>query len=219
MSLAITPYLPGWLATLPGPAPARTRRSHDALLAASSDETLMTRWQRGDAAAFEQLYRRYRERLHRYLLRLAPSAAEAEELFQEVWMALIRQRDRYVARERFASWLFAIAHRRAADRWRALHRHVPDWRTGAPQDSEQPLAGVSGEQAPEHQLDEQARGAALLAAIEQLPLLQREAFLLRAEAGLSVDDIAAVTQVSRETAKSRLRYAYARLRQQMEPWR
>lgn len=219
MSLASTPYLPGWLATLPGPGPAWARRDHDALLADGSDEILMARWQQGDPAAFEQLYRRYRERLHRYVLRLAPSAAEAEELFQDIWMALIRQRDRYVARERFTSWLFAIAHRRAADRWRALHRHVPDWRTGSAEDSEQPLAGISGGQTPEYHLDEQARGAALLAAIEQLPLPQREAFLLRAEAGLGLDDIAAITQVSRETAKSRLRYAYARLRQRLEPWR
>ncbi len=56
----------------------------------------------------------------------------------------------------------------------------------------------------------------LLGALEDLPSEQREAFLLREEAGLGVSDIAQTTGVSRETAKSRLRYAVARLRQALE---
>ena len=51
-----------------------------------------------------------------------------------------------------------------------------------------------------------------LALIAALPPAQREAFLLKEEGGLSLDEIATVTDVSREAAKSRLRYAVARLR-------
>ncbi|MET0331526.1 MAG: sigma-70 family RNA polymerase sigma factor [Dyella sp.] len=86
----------------------------DSLIEALSDEACMCRYQRGDDKAFEQLYARYRQRLHRYALRLAPRAAEAEELFQEVWTAVIQGRAQYRPSARFASWLFAIAHRRAA---------------------------------------------------------------------------------------------------------
>jgi RNA polymerase sigma-70 factor (ECF subfamily) len=46
--------------------------------------------------------------------------------------------------------------------------------------------------------------------------LQRDAFLLHVEAGLSLDDIAALTAATRETVKSRLRYAYRRLRAALE---
>ena len=52
----------------------------------------------------------------------------------------------------------------------------------------------------------------MIAAVEALPAAQREAFLLVAEGGLSVDEIARAIGVGFETAKSRLRYAYARLR-------
>jgi RNA polymerase sigma factor (sigma-70 family) len=57
---------------------------------------------------------------------------------------------------------------------------------------------------------------ALLDALAALPAVQREAFLLQAEGGLSVADIAQATGVPAETAKSRLRYARAALRQTLE---
>jgi len=62
-------------------------------------------------------------------------------------------------------------------------------------------------------------GLALLEAIRNLPLPQREAFLMKADGDLSLDDIAMATQVSRETVKSRLRYAQRRLRDALEAWR
>jgi RNA polymerase sigma-70 factor (ECF subfamily) len=54
--------------------------------------------------------------------------------------------------------------------------------------------------------------ARILAALDDLPEAQREAFVLQQEGGLSVEEIAAATGVNRETAKSRLRYALAKLR-------
>jgi RNA polymerase sigma-70 factor (ECF subfamily) len=55
--------------------------------------------------------------------------------------------------------------------------------------------------------------------IAGLPEAQREAFLLQQEGGMSVEDIAQATGVTRETAKSRLRYAMVKLRQGMLGWR
>lgn len=65
-------------------------------------------------------------------------------------------------------------------------------------------------------LQSQEQGEALIAAVGQLPPDQREAFLLQAEAGMSVEEIAAATGVNFETAKSRLRYARASLRRQLQ---
>ena len=79
---------------------------------------------------------------------------------------------------------------------------------------------VDGHQAePAANASREEAGHALLDAIARLPVLQREAFLLQAEEGMSVDEIAVVTGVNRETAKSRLRYANARLRKELEAWR
>lgn len=189
-------------------------------LATDSDDVLMSAYGRGDAQAFRVLYLRYHEKLHRYLLRLATEPAEAEEVFQDVWISIIRGRERYEPKASFAAWLFAIAHRRAADRWRALVRHAPDAGRRADEDGvalEDLLPPVT--QTPERNSGNAALGKALLDAIQQLPLPQRETFLMKAEGDLSLDEIAAATGVSRETAKSRLRYAQNRLRAALEDWR
>jgi RNA polymerase sigma-70 factor, ECF subfamily len=189
--------------------------------AALTDEACMARYQQGDAAAFRTLYTRYRDRLHRYTLRLATRGSEAEEVFQEVWLTVIRSRDNYRPTASFAAWLFSIAHRRAADRWRSLGRHAPEARDGIGEDeidlAEQHV--LASHETPERHAHNERLRHALLEAVQQLPWPQREAFLLRAEGELSLDEIAAVTGVARETAKSRLRYAQRRLREALEGWR
>ncbi len=185
------------------------------------DEDCMGRYQQGDAAAFRVLYLRYRDKLHRYALRLANSPSEAEEVFQEAWISVIRSKDGYRPGHAFAAWLFSMAHRRAADRWRALTRHAPDGQHAVDSDEPEVLErhGHAVHHTPECHLHNDALRDALQAAVQQLPLPQREAFLLRAEAGLGLEDIASVTGVSRETVKSRLRYAQRRLREALEGWR
>jgi RNA polymerase sigma factor (sigma-70 family) len=61
--------------------------------------------------------------------------------------------------------------------------------------------------------------AALIAALNELPEVQRDAFLLAEEGGLTLEEIAAISGVGRETIKSRLRYATAKLRHKLESWR
>ncbi len=178
-----------------------------------SDERLMRDYRGGDADAFQMLYRRHGDRLHRFVLRLA-GAADAEEIFQEVWIAVIRARERYVHGAKFTTYLYAIAHRRAMDRLRAQGRAAEDRRAVLPADV--PDDGTS---TPVELVWREAAGAALLAAIDALPIPQREAFLLQAEGGLSLEEIAEATATPRETVKSRLRYANRRLREALEAWR
>ena len=85
---------------------------------------------------------------------------------------------------------------------------------------EGPLEIVAGDaQRPDVQALSRAQARAFVDAVERLPAAQREAFLLQAEGGLSLDEIAAVTNAGHETVKSRLRYAMAKLRSAMEAWR
>jgi RNA polymerase sigma-70 factor (ECF subfamily) len=185
-----------------------------------SDADCMRRYQSGDASGFEVLYLRYRHRLHRYVLRLAGRPSEAEEVFQEVWAAVVKSRATWTPDASFTAWLFGIAHRRAADRWRSLGRHSPDAHEGT-DDGLESLADAAAPDAsgPERHTHNLTLQSALLAAVLDLPLPQREAFLLKAEGDLSIEDIAKATGVPRETVKSRLRYAQARLRQALEVWR
>lgn len=187
-----------------GPVPDR---ANDAV----PDESLMERYRDGDAAAFEPLYRRHRGGVYRYLLRQCGQRAVADELFQDVWMNLIRARTGYRVEARFTTWLYRIAHNRLIDHYRATPHGLPasfDDEAGPSLDSID--AGRTAD--PAVQVESRQQVDLLLQWIRALPDAQREAFLMQQEGGMTVDEIALATGVGRETAKSRLRYAIARLR-------
>ena len=83
-----------------------------------SDEDLMLGYRNGDAAAFEVLYIRHKGALYRYLLRQCRIAAVAEELLRDVWLNLVRARERYEVRAKFTTYLFRLAHNRLIDYYR-----------------------------------------------------------------------------------------------------
>jgi len=144
-----------------------------------------------------------------FLRQVKNEAATAEELFQDVWMRVIDSRGRYEARAKFSSWVYAIAHNRLMDFYRASGKA----KFLDQEENEAALDALPADDPPaEIRLDRKRAAERLLAALGRLPEAQREAFLLQQEGELSVEEIGAVTGVSRETAKSRLRYALVKLR-------
>jgi len=172
------------------------------------DEQLMLAYRDGNAGAFETLYLRHRGRLFRFVLRSVKSRATAEELFQEIWMRVIEARERYAPQARFTTWLYTIAHHRMVDHWRrgGLSLVELDEQHDPPGDSPDPA----------RQLEAREALARFAQALQALPVAQREAFLLHEEAGLSIAEIAAATGSNAEAAKSRLRYAVAKLKAAVE---
>ena len=181
-----------------------------------TDETLMQAFAAGDAGAFETLYDRHQLAVWRYVRRSVHDAALADELVQDVWFTLVRQAPRYEPRARFRTWLFTLAHHRLVDHFRTHHPHASlDATTDDGASLADTLAADSGF-GPLRQLQSREQAQALLDALAALPAAQREAFLLQAEGALTVTEIAQTTGVPLETAKSRLRYARASLRQTLE---
>lgn len=181
-----------------------------------ADETLMQAFAAGDPRAFETLYDRHALPVWRFVQRSVHDRALADDLVQDVWFSLIRQAPRYEPRARFRTWLFTLAHHRVVDHWRTHKAHASlDAETDDGAALADTLAADSGF-GPVRQLQSREQAQALLDALAALPLPQREAFLLQAEGGLSLAEIAQATGVSAETAKSRLRYARERLRQTLE---
>jgi len=186
------------------------------LEAAPTDEMLMQAFAVGDARAFETLYDRNMPSVWRYVQRSLQNAALADELVQDVWFSIVRQAPHYQPRARFRTWLFTLAHHRMVDHFRTHHPHASlDIQTDDGASMADTLAADSGF-GPMRQLETREQAQTLLDALAGLPAVQREAFLLQAEGGLSVADIAQTTGVALETAKSRLRYARASLRQTLE---
>lgn len=179
-----------------------------------SDEQLMLRYRDGDAAAFEELYGRHRGGVFRYVLRQVGLRSASEEIFQEIWIKIVTSRLRYRVEARFATFLYHVAHNCVMDHFRRktpLHLISLDDDEGA---SHQ-VVGPERDQ-PERAVALRQSAARLLNALAMLPAEQRDAFLLHEEGGLTLEEIAEVTAVGRETVKSRLRYALAKLRQGVE---
>ena len=183
-----------------------------AMAATDPDETLMIAYSNGDAGAFAELYARHRGALYRFIRRQCTSAV-VDELFQDVWTRLIVARRRYQPSAKFSTYLYQVARNRMIDYFRASGRNLED----VPGDDPPEAPAARGHQ-PENAVETRQQAAQLLALIETLPAVQREAFLLHEEAGLTLEEIGEVTGVGRETVKSRLRYALAGLREGMEGW-
>jgi RNA polymerase sigma-70 factor (ECF subfamily) len=178
-----------------------------------SDEELMSEYARGSITAFEQLYARHKGGLYRFLLRQCQSHDIAEELFQDIWIKVINAKDNYLQSAKFTTYLYRIAHNRLIDYYRHLSSAQHSRRI---QGDHQLAIEQTGD--PESQLDplEQSElGESIKRAIMALPQEQREALLMQQEGGLSLAEIADITGTSRETVKSRLRYAMNKLREQL----
>jgi len=205
--IAAAPTLPGYAQA----HPALTLSAVDAA-ALPTDESLMLAWAAGDLRAFESLYARHRNRLYSFLLRQLRDAALADEMFQDVWQRVIAARAGWQPEAAFTTWLFRIAHNRLNDHWRSL-RHRP----ATPGDADERVARMSDPRTPETQLSEFEQRRRLQLAMEQLPDDQRTVLQLRLEQELSLEEIAQITGVGRETVKSRLRYAMDKLRAELSP--
>jgi RNA polymerase sigma-70 factor (ECF subfamily) len=172
---------------------------------APDDSALMLRYRDGDVAAFEELYLRHKDPVYRYLLRLCRHPDAAEDVFQEVWGKIIKARGSYRHTAKFTTFLYRVAHNCFIDHVRRNKRHAGNA-------SLEPEAHSDPGESPDTATEKSLARERLKSALSNLPDEQRDTFLLHEEGGLTIDQIAAVMDCNRETAKSRLRYAINKLR-------
>ncbi len=119
-----------------------------------SDDALMKAYAAGDAAAFEQLYRRHQAALYRFVRRLlgAPLSAQTDEVFQDTWLRVVNARDRWEPQgATFRTWLFTLAHHRVIDLCGAAaarSRSTPSRATATSRGSPTPQPGSTGRRRP-----------------------------------------------------------------------
>ncbi len=178
-----------------------------------TDEDLMSQYCAGASAAFERLYARHKGGLFRYFVRHCSSHDLAEELFQDVWIKIVNSRQTYQQTAKFTTFLYRVAHNRLIDHYR--HLSSAQYAMRADGDNQQLVeeSGLPGHSL-EH-LEDHERSEAIKQAVSDLPFDQREAFLMQQDGHLSLAEIAEIVGTSRETIKSRLRYAMNKLRQQL----
>ncbi|MFF3439835.1 RNA polymerase sigma factor [Streptosporangium sp. NPDC002721] len=165
-----------------------------------TDELLVVRCRLGEREAFAELVRTWHDPVRDYVRRmLGPS--RADDVAQEVWVAVVRGLPRLKEPGRFAPWLFTIARRAVADRLREEYA-----RPEIPMEEER----ASGDPA-----DALVDRAGLLAGLSELPVREREVLVLFYLRDLSLEDCAQVCAVPVGTVKSRLSRARRMLRDRL----
>jgi RNA polymerase sigma-70 factor (ECF subfamily) len=166
-----------------------------------TDEDLMTAFQDGDDAAFEQLYARYQRSIYQFVYRRMSNGPRAEELTQEVFMGLIRSRGTWRQEASFKTYLYRIAFNQCASEARRA-----DFRATEPLEHPDGTTKDVEADAPGPDADATRREEAVLVAraLDALDADQREAIVLREYQGLSYDEIAEVLEVAVGTVKSRI---------------
>jgi RNA polymerase sigma-70 factor (ECF subfamily) len=153
---------------------------------------------RGDAGAFEELYRRFGRLVHGVLLaKLPPEDAEdvAQEVFTQAWRQLANLRKPAA----FGAWIASIARSRAADLLRARQPHDPLDESVAASDTATTSLEVSE----------------VLAAVRALPEAYRETLLLRLVEGHSGPEIAALTGLTPDSVRVNLHRGFKLLRDRL----
>lgn len=181
-----------------------------------TDEELMLAYVRGDMDSLEEIFQRYKKRLLNYALRMLRNLADAEDVVGEAFYILTRDKNCYKPEAKFSTWLYTVAHNLCIDKLRARKRQVFMWIKGDRQDSRyaeftdiKPLA--------DEVLEEKDRAVYVKKAIQKLPLLYREALILREYQELSYNEISEVLSCSVSKVKVLVFRARERLRREIIP--
>src|SRR5262245_26437433 len=169
------------------------------------DVELMLRWQEGDAAAFEELVRRWQQPVARFLTRYAGRPERVADLCQEVFLRVYHAGPRYRPEGAFSTWLYRIALNVARDAARR-RRHEP-----------LPLCGPEPAAPADDPCERRDTAAAVARAVAELPEPLRVVLVLRHYEELSFEEMARLLATPASTLKSRFAAALARLRDRLHP--
>lgn len=176
-----------------------------------TDESLMLKYQRGDYDAFQKLYLRHKAALFRFVSRQVSPPQSAEEIFQEIWLNIVKSAARYQPTAKFKTFLYQVAHNRIIDHYRSKDQRALDLYSD--EESVAIEEQVQQKKLLEESIDQAASVQKLQALIAELPAPQKEVFLLKEESGLSLTEVSEAILVPMETVKSRYRYAVKKLRE------
>ena len=181
----------------------------------NTDDELMAAFIVGDSTAMETLFLRYRQSVYSWLLRMTGDVTEAEDIYQDVWLKVIRHAADYRSGS-FRAWLWQIVRNKATDRMRKMSPSlILDSPISAEGESEETIVDqLSDDRAADAlmQIEEVERRRVVCEAIEALPMAQREVILLRVNGELPFKEIADMLTTPIGTVLARMHKAVKSLK-------
>jgi RNA polymerase sigma-70 factor (ECF subfamily) len=185
----------------------------------TSDMELIQMYLSGDGSAFDLLYRRYKNQLYTYLNRLLNGErSNADDIFQQTWLNIIRNLPHYKDSERFLAWAMRIAHNQSVDFFRKRTRKAEDaFDENWAEEQQDSILYKQSSSSPEEELKQTELNRAIEDAVQTLPPEMKQVFLLRQE-DVSFREIATIQKCSINTCLARMQYALKKLRAQLGEW-
>ena len=187
-------------------------------LKALSDEEIMVRCAQGSEEAFQILVSRYRARIINLITRFVGDPDRAEDISQEVFIRVYRNRERYRKSGKFSTWIFTIAANLAKNEIRRKVRHR---RVVSMDDEKEPGTSLAATLAdrgvgPGQALERKELEVLILDAIESLPERYRMALVLRDLEGLAYEEVSRVLGIPGGTVRSRINRARLMVKDKLE---
>ncbi len=202
---------------------ARSRRSRPTVIPVDPDGELLARVHAGEEEAFVELVSRHQDSLLRLAGTYVASAAVAEEVAQDTWLAVLRGLDGFQGRSTFRTWLLHILVNRAKSTGVREHRTMAVGSAGPAVDAARFDASGAWMSPPQHwvedsdeRLSAQLLAAPIRTALEHLPARQREVVLLRDVDGLRGQEVCEVLEISEANQRVLLHRGRSQLRQAIE---
>lgn len=179
-----------------------------------TDEDLILAFQQGDVTAFEEIVRRYRGPLYNFVVRLLGDAFFSEDVVQETFLRVYRNKHRYHQIAKFSTWIYTIASNLAKTELR--RRKVRNFFSISSRgEDEKDYELVDTSQDIERQVDGLIKGEMILKEINALPHHFKEAVLLRDIQDLTYEEISQILNVPLGTVKSRVNRGRSRLQKRL----
>jgi len=176
------------------------------IAATPPDAALIAAWRGGDERAAGELVRRHARVLARFLAGAGARDADLDDLVQETFIRAFRAVDRFRGQCQFRTWLLTIGGNVLKDHGRRAGRE----RIVALDEQLRARDGDPHERAEAHEAE-----ARLVAGLKELPRLQREVFLLRAQQGLEYEEIAVALDTTAGAARVYYHHAVRTLKEMM----
>lgn len=195
------------------------------MLNSQPDEILIGLYQKGREEAFSVLFQRHRKGVYNFILRFFGQTQLAEDLFQDVFLKLIKNASHYENRTKFTTWMYTIVRNLCIDEYRKLKiRKVVSLEDGVKlrregnghEDKKRQDYIADDKPIADERLVFEERSYYVTRAVEKLPQEQREVLYLREKQDMSFQEIAEITSESVNTIKSRMRYALENIRKELK---
>ena len=180
-----------------------------------TDEVLIARFQDGDVQAFDTLVRRYKDQLLNYVYRFVGNRNDAEDLVQETFLRVYKNKHYYKEIAKFSTWVYTIAGNLAkTELRRRKRRKIFSVSNFVNEERDYDIPDLAKN--PESEVDGSLKDDIIQKAIEKLPAKFKEVILLRDVQGFAYEEISQILNIPLGTVKSRVNRGRLKLQEDLK---